>query len=166
MQEKCTGIKGWATLTSAKLLWQGAWVRLSLACGLIPAVVRIYQQWSEEGQTTNWQQGVGPPRLIVPRGQQRLSHLVRANRSSTVAQVTQNFNDGYGRNVLQHPVHRTLLCMGLCSHRPIRVAMMTPVLRQKCLQWACKCWNLTLVETKFDRQRLHLTTFMSWRICC
>lgn len=33
------------------------------------------------------------------------------------------FNDGYGRNASHH----TLMCMGLCSRRPIRVPMMTPV---------------------------------------
>lgn len=57
------------------------------------AVVRIYQQSSKVGQTTNWQQGIECPRLIDAQGQQRLSHLVRANRRSTIAQVTQNCND-------------------------------------------------------------------------
>ncbi len=30
------------------------------------------------GQTTNWRQGVGCPRLIDAQGQRKLSHLVRA----------------------------------------------------------------------------------------
>jgi len=53
------------------------------------AVVRIYQQWPEEGQITNWWQGAGHPRLIDAQGQWRLSRLVWANRIS-VAKVTQN----------------------------------------------------------------------------
>ena len=42
----------------------------------LTAVVSTYRQWSEEGQTTNRRQGVGRPRLIDARGQQRLSRLV------------------------------------------------------------------------------------------
>ncbi|KAK7149599.1 hypothetical protein R3I94_009045 [Phoxinus phoxinus] len=84
------------------------------------AVVKIYQQWSEEGQTTNRRQGVGRPRLIDARGQLRLTHLVRDNRKNTVAQVTQTYNDGNVKNVSQYTVHRTLLRMGL--RRSIRCA--------------------------------------------
>jgi len=43
--------------------------------------------------------------------------------------VTQDCNDGYGQNVSQ-------LYMGLCCPRPIRVLIMTPVHRRKCLQRA------------------------------
>lgn len=60
------------------------------------AVVRIYQQWSEEGQTTNQRQGVGRPMRdgrIYARRQRRLSHLVRANKRSA--------NDDYMRNMSQ-----------------------------------------------------------------
>ncbi len=54
MQNKWPEIKIWATLTNAKLLWQGKWVKASLnqqllfvGCSWL-AVVRIYQQRSEE----------------------------------------------------------------------------------------------------------------------
>ena len=40
------------------------------------AVVSTYQQRSKEGQTLNWQQGVGHPKRINARGQQRLFCLV------------------------------------------------------------------------------------------
>uniref|UniRef100_A0A8C4NKQ7 Tc1-like transposase DDE domain-containing protein n=1 Tax=Eptatretus burgeri TaxID=7764 RepID=A0A8C4NKQ7_EPTBU len=38
--------------------------------------------------------------------------------------------------------------MGLRSHRPVRVPMMTPVHRQKCLQWAREHRNWTLEQWK------------------
>ena len=65
-----------------------------------------------------------------------------------MAQVTENLNGGYGRNVSQSTVHHTLLHMGLCSCRPVRVAMMTPVHRRKRLQWARECQNWTLEQWK------------------
>ena len=98
-------------------------------------VVNTYRQWSEEGQTTNRRQGVGHPRLIDARGQRGQSHLVQTDRRCTAAQVTENFNGGHGRNVSQSTVHRTLLCMGLRSRRPVRVpTTMTPVHRRKRVQ--------------------------------
>ena len=108
------------------------------------AVVSTYRQYSEEEQTTNRRQGVGHPRLIDVRGQRRLSRLDRTDRRSTVAQVTEYFNGGHGRNVSRSTVHRTLLRMGLRSRRLVRVPMMTPVHHRKRLQWACKRWNCTL----------------------
>lgn len=38
-----------------------------------------------------------------------------------LAQIVGNFNDAYVSNV-----HRALLHMGLCSHRPVRVSILTP----------------------------------------
>ena len=65
-----------------------------------------------------------------------------------MAQVTENFNDGHGRNVSQSTVHRTLLRMGLRSRGLVRVPMMTPVHRRKRLQWARKHQNWTLGQWK------------------
>ncbi|ROI15486.1 hypothetical protein DPX16_13038 [Anabarilius grahami] len=65
------------------------------------AVVKIYQQWSEEEQTTNLPQRARP-RLIDARGKLRLTHLIRDNRKPTVAQVTQNVNDGNVKKVSQN----------------------------------------------------------------
>ena len=48
----------------------------------------------------------------------------------------------------QSTVHRTLLCMGLRSHRPVRMPMMTPVHRRKHLQWARERRNWTLEQWK------------------
>uniref|UniRef100_A0A8C4Q1N8 Transposable element Tc1 transposase n=1 Tax=Eptatretus burgeri TaxID=7764 RepID=A0A8C4Q1N8_EPTBU len=67
---------------------------------------------------------------------------------SMVAQVTENFNGGYRRNVSQSTVHHTLLCMGLRSRRAVRVPMMTPVHRCKRLQWAREHRNWTLEQWK------------------
>ena len=65
-----------------------------------------------------------------------------------MAQVTEHFNRGHRRNVSQSTVHRTLLYMGLRSHRPVAVPMMTPVHRQKRLQWARERRNWTLEQWK------------------
>ena len=65
-----------------------------------------------------------------------------------MAQVTENFNGGHGRNVSQSTVHCTLLRMGLRSRRPVRVPMMTPVHRRKSLQWARERRNWTLEQWK------------------
>ena len=81
-----------------KLLWPDDWVRASrsgkggVGCSR-SAMTSAYQQWSEEGQTTNPLQGVGNPRLI--EGQRMLSLLVRTHRRAIVSQVTENLNDGY-----------------------------------------------------------------------
>ena len=73
---------------------------------------------------------------------------VRTDRRSTVAQVTENFNGGHGRNVSQSQVHHTLLRMGLRSRRSVRVPMITPVHCQKQLQWAREHQNWTLEQWK------------------
>ena len=65
-----------------------------------------------------------------------------------MAQVTENYNGGHGRNVLQSTVHRTLLRMGLRSCRPVRVPMTTPVHHRKRLQGARERWNWTLEQWK------------------
>jgi len=65
-----------------------------------------------------------------------------------VAQVTENVNGGHRRNVSQSTVHCTLLRMGLRSRRQVRVPMITPVHRRKCLQWAREHQNWTLEQWK------------------
>ena len=65
-----------------------------------------------------------------------------------MAQVTENFNGGYWRNVSQSTVYRTLLRTGLRIHRPVRVPMMTPVHHRKHLQWARERRNWTLEQWK------------------
>ena len=65
-----------------------------------------------------------------------------------MAQVTENVNGGIWRNVSQSTVHRTLLRTGLCSLRPVRVPMMTPVHHRKHLQLAREHQNWTLEQWK------------------
>lgn len=111
------------------------------------AVVRIYQQWSEEGQIQNRRQGVGRPRLIDDKGQQKLWQLVETNERATVAQITEHFNMGDGVNVSQYTVHRTLLCMGLRSRSPVRMPILGPTNRKR-LQWAREHQNWTVEQWK------------------
>ena len=65
-----------------------------------------------------------------------------------MAQVTENVNGGYGRNVSQSTVHRNLLRLGLRSHRAVRVSMMTPIHHRNRLQWAHEHRNWTLEQWK------------------
>jgi len=86
------------------------------------AVVRIYQQ-CQERQTTSWRQDVCHPRLTDAQGQQMsCSGPVWSKPKSLLWHVTQNVNDGYGRNVSQN----TMLLMWLRSCRPIRNAYDDP----------------------------------------
>ncbi|KAG9337154.1 hypothetical protein JZ751_029745 [Albula glossodonta] len=114
----------------ARLLGRSLSITARLAGCSRSAVVSTYLQWSEEGQTTNRRQDIWRP------------------RRSTVAQVAENFNDGYRSNVSQRTVHRTLLLMGLRSCRSVRVPMLTPVHRRNRLQWARQRRKWTLEDWK------------------
>ncbi|MCI4388645.1 hypothetical protein PGIGA_G00088540 [Pangasianodon gigas] len=57
--------------------------------------------------------------------------------------ITCSVKAGYDRKVSEHTVHRSLLRMGLCSHRPVRVPMLTSDHCQKCLQWTGEHQNWT-----------------------
>lgn len=100
------------------------------------AVARVYRLWSAEGRTSSRRQGVGRPRLIDTRGLRRLSRLVQGNSTATVAQVAEDFNDGRGRSVSEHTVHRALLRLGLRSRSSAPVTALTPGHCLKRLQWA------------------------------
>ncbi|ROL49707.1 hypothetical protein DPX16_16033 [Anabarilius grahami] len=97
----------------------------------------VHQKWSKEGTVVNRRQGHhGRPRLIDARGERRLASVVRSNRRAAVAQIAQEVKAGSDRKVSgKYTVHHSLLCMGLHSHRPVRVPMLTPVHRRKCQQW-------------------------------
>ncbi|CAN9514124.1 unnamed protein product [Ophioblennius macclurei] len=112
------------------------------------AVARIYQQWSRDGKIGSRRQGVGRPRLIDKRGLRRLSRLVQNNSTATVAQVAQHFNDGYGKNVSEHTVHRALLRMGLRSRRSVALPALTPAHWHKRLQWAREHRGWSAVDWK------------------
>lgn len=59
------------------------------------------------------------------------------------AQIAEKLNSGKDRQVPEQTVHHSLLRMGLCSRRRLKVPMLTPILGRKCLQWACECQNWT-----------------------
>ncbi|GBM24486.1 hypothetical protein AVEN_254004-1 [Araneus ventricosus] len=98
------------------------------------AVVSIYAKWINDGDTSSTRQGVGPPRVIKGKGRRRLSRLVKQNRSQTVAQLTAQYNAGPSASVSEHTAQRTLLDMGLCSRRSIRVPLLIKRHRQLRLQ--------------------------------
>ncbi|KPP69749.1 hypothetical protein Z043_111475 [Scleropages formosus] len=79
------------------------------------AVVSTYQKWSRKD---NW--------LIDACGERKLTHLVRSHRRATIALIAENLNAGHDRKVSEHTLHHSLLHMGLCSRRPVRVPMLTP----------------------------------------
>ena len=112
------------------------------------AVVSTYQKWSKEGQPVNRRQGHGRPRLIDTRGERRLARVVQLHRKATVAQIAEKLNAGCDRKVSEHTVHRSLLRMGLRSHRPVKEPLLTPVLRRQRLQWARERQNWTVEQWK------------------
>ncbi|ROL52036.1 hypothetical protein DPX16_23528 [Anabarilius grahami] len=63
--------------------------------------------------------------VIDARGERRLGRVVRSNRRATVAQIAQEVNAGSDWMVSEYTVHRSLLRMGLNSHRPVRVPILT-----------------------------------------
>ncbi|ROL51094.1 Transposable element Tc1 transposase [Anabarilius grahami] len=71
-----------------------------------------------------------------------------ATRRATVAQIAQEVNAGSDRKVSEYTVHRSLLRIGLHSHRPVRVPMLTPVHRRKRQQWAREHPNWTTEQWK------------------
>ncbi|GFY13888.1 transposase domain containing protein [Trichonephila clavipes] len=74
-----------------------------------------------DGKTRSRRHGVGRLHTIKEKGHRRLSHMVKQNRSQTVAHLTAQYHEGPSRIVLEHTVQRTLLDMGLRSKRPTRV---------------------------------------------
>ena len=94
------------------------------------AMVGTYKKWCKEGQLVNWHQSHGCPRLIE---EQRLACLVWSHRIAPVAQNAEKCNAGHDGRASKHT--QWMLLMGLCSCRPVRVPIMTPVHHQKHLQW-------------------------------
>ncbi|GBN17343.1 hypothetical protein AVEN_141503-1 [Araneus ventricosus] len=110
------------------------------------AVVSIYAQRINDGDTSSRRQGVGRPRIIKTKGRRRLSRLVKQNRRQTVAQLTAQYIAGPSANLSERTVQRTLLDMGLCSRRPTRVPLLTEHHRQLRLQWAREHGDWTMDE--------------------
>ena len=73
-------------------------------------------QVSNSGEPAN---DHGWTRLINAHMERRLAHVVRSNRRATVAQIAKEVNAGSGRRVSEYIMHRSLLCMGLHSCRPV-----------------------------------------------
>ncbi|KAM8960365.1 LOW QUALITY PROTEIN: uncharacterized protein RCH25_036055 [Pelodytes ibericus] len=135
-------------IVMARLLGQSISKTAALVGCSRSAVVSTYQKWSKEGESVNRRQGHGRPRLIDTRGERRLARVVRSNIGATVAQITENVNAGSARKVSEHTVHRSLLRMGLRSHRAVKVPILSPVHCQKRIQWAHEHENWTTEQWK------------------
>ena len=137
-------------MTRAKFLWPDDWVRASL---------KRQGLWGAPGQQWLVPTDSGPSR-DKPQTSDRVlstqgSLMCEGNKGypswskateGLLWHVTNFFNGDHGRNVSQSTVHRTLLCMGLRSRRPVRVPMKTPVHRRKHRQWASERQNWTLEQ--------------------
>ncbi|KAK3535224.1 hypothetical protein QTP70_004783 [Hemibagrus guttatus] len=85
------------------------------------AVVSTYQKWSKKGTVVNQRQDHGRPKLIDAHEERRLARMIRSNRHTTVAQIDEEVNADSDRKVSEYTVHRSLLCVGLHSRRPVRM---------------------------------------------
>ena len=78
----------------------------------------------------------------------------------TEEQIAEEVNAGSDRKVSEYTVHRSLLLMGVHSHRQVRVPMLTPVHCRKRQQWAREHQNWTMEQWKnmtwYDEARLLL----------
>ncbi|GBM51958.1 hypothetical protein AVEN_194254-1 [Araneus ventricosus] len=110
--------------------------------------VSIHAKWINDGDTSRRRQGISRPRVIKEKRRRRLSRLVKQNRRQTVAQLTAQYNAGPSLSVSDHTVQRTLLDMGLCSRRLIRVPLLSKRHRQLCLEWAREHRDWTMNEWK------------------
>lgn len=107
--------------------------RQIVGCSLSAEMI-IFQRWSEKWQTTNQWQGVRRQGHIDAQGQRRLSHVVWANRRSTVAQVIQMM-------VMGGMCHKTKCIALYCiAANQTEFLWHTSVHRQKHL-WANDCRN-------------------------
>lgn len=85
----------------------------------------------------------GPRKSWAPTahcGERRLARLVWSHRSATVARIAEKVNTGYDRKVSEH-THTQFIIAMLCSHRPFRVPILTPIHCRKHLQWTCEHQN-------------------------
>lgn len=92
--------------------------------------------------------------------------VVRSNRWATVAQFAKKVHVGFDRKLQEYKEHHSLLIMGLHSHRPIRMPMLTPVHGQKLQQW--QWWVSELAHTKIEEGGLtiHVFFYITWTAVC
>ncbi|GBO29083.1 hypothetical protein AVEN_184010-1 [Araneus ventricosus] len=89
------------------------------------AVVKVYRAW-QYGTIQNQRRGTCvAPRAIDDRAKRRLRRNVRANRCTTVEQLTTHMNQGATKSVSSTTVQRTLLRMGLRSRRLVNAPALT-----------------------------------------
>ncbi|GBM20511.1 hypothetical protein AVEN_61053-1 [Araneus ventricosus] len=69
-------------------------------------------------------------------GVRRLSHIVRNQRSQTLAQINTQLNQGASRTVSKRTVQRSLHRMGFGSRRPTRIPLLNARHWAARLAWA------------------------------
>jgi len=97
-----------------------------------------------------------------------LCYDTRQTDRATVAQIAQEVNAGSDRKVSENTVHRSLLCIGLHSCRPVRVPTLTPVHRRKRQQWAREHQNWTTEQWKkvaWSDESCFLLHHVDGRVC-
>ncbi|XP_055935767.1 uncharacterized protein LOC129965687 [Argiope bruennichi] len=109
-------------------------------------VVSTYRKWCMDGETTSRRPAVCLPRRIDFKGERRLLRIAHRGRRTTTAEITTSCNSGNPYGVSQRSVQRTLLCIDLCSQRPMHVSALTARHRQLRIQLAKKYRNWTLKE--------------------
>ncbi|GFU57624.1 HTH_Tnp_Tc3_2 domain-containing protein [Trichonephila clavipes] len=99
-------------------------------------VSRVYQEYMVGGQKTsvraNWKEQLA----LIVRGKRRLRHIVRSQRSQTLAQITTQLNDSSSRTDSKRTVQRSLHLKGFGSRRPTRVPLLNAHHRAARLAWA------------------------------
>lgn len=96
-------------------------------------------EWAHQGswmcvESKDW------PVLSNPKVE--LRSRAQAQEANLKLKSLKQVHAGFDRKVSEHiAVHRSLLCMGLCSHRLVKVPMLTPAHCRKYQKCACEHQN-------------------------
>ena len=86
--------------------------------------------------------------IVDARGQGRMARLVRADRKTTITQITTCYNRGMQKNISEHTTRWTWRWMGYSSRRPHRMPVLSAKNRKLRLQFA-QAHQKWLFYTKF-----------------
>ncbi|XP_055928141.1 uncharacterized protein LOC129959346 [Argiope bruennichi] len=100
------------------------------------AVVKVYRAWQNGSVQNQRIDKCGAPQTIEDRGERRLRRCVRANKRTTVEQLTTQMNQGTTNSVSTTTVQQTLQRMDLRSKRLVNAPMLTAVHRRRRLEIA------------------------------
>ncbi len=89
-----------------------------------------------------------------------MGRLVRDDRTATVTQITNRYNQGMQNTISERTTRRTLKQMGYSSRRPHRVPLLSAKNRKRRLQFTQARQNWTIEDWKT------LPGLMSLDFCC